>query len=191
MKKSQQELAQQYIDKYGDKAFEKLITEELKPQRPKKTGLWPAKNAWWQSTKWIQELCTRYQFLVPVLDALKNHKAIGKERTYRIISELYKTEKDEYSYVLLDLSKSRKMIAGQIGCSEKTLSLYMRGLINCGVLKYVPHGRKKYYSLAYWREYPVDADNPKGEWGYKKQELLGQKTSKLLRDFELPQKKQK
>ena len=89
--------------------------------------------------------------------------------------------------MLLDLSKSRKLIAGQIGCSEKTFSLYIRGLVKCELLKYFHCGKKgRYYSLAYWTKYPVDPKNKKGEWDYKKIMLLTKKTSVLLKDFSLP-----
>jgi len=149
----------------------------------KKTGLWPERNKWWQKRKWIQELTARYSFLVPILDALQNHRAVGRMKTQAIISELHKTEKGEYYYVLLDISKSRKLIAGQVGCSQKTLALYIRGLVKCGVLRYFHCGPKKYYSLAYWMEYPVNSEGKSKEWDYKKVPVLNQKTSAQLKGF--------
>lgn len=158
-----------------------------KYKKKKRTGPWPERLVWWHSTKWIRDKTDRFQFLVPVLDALKGHKAISVIRNSSIgVEPFVGPGGEEVDYVLLDLSKSRKLISDQIGCSEKTLGLYIRGLVDCGLLKFFHRGPKKYYSLAYWMQYPVDPKDKNSEWDYKKVWLLKRKTAVLLKGFQLP-----
>lgn len=136
---------------------EAALAEYVHKSKKVKEGPWPARLSWWSNgPKWLKDLNKKYQFLVPILDALKDHKAVSIEKNASVGVEQFEVNGEKADYVLLDLSKSRKIITKQIGCSEKTLSNYLRGLVKCGTLKYFHCGKKgRYYSLGYWAKYPI------------------------------------
>lgn len=155
------------------------ISSKSKRDNPKP---WPMRLAWCQKDQEIQVLFRKYKYLSSLLNELRNHKAISKDRNHSLGVDSFDDRGSEKEYVLLDLSKSRKRIADCIGCSEETVGNYIRGLVRCGLMKTFCKGRKTYYSMGEWGVMPSDQDST--EFVPIKRMWLTEATSRKLKQFE-------
>lgn len=170
-----------FADEFGIElsALKNLINNKKKSG---KKGPWPLRHKWCREDKELQKKFKRYKYLVPLLNQLKDHRAISQERNKTLGIEPFKEFGVEKEYVLLDLSGSRKRIADEIGCSETTLRHYVRGLVECGLMKYFHKGKAgRFYSMATWGIMPSDVD--KNEFVDRKIMWLTSQTSNRLRKF--------
>ena len=160
---------------------EELAAYVAGKSRRRGPGPWPMRHKWCQKDVEIQALFKRYKYLAPLLNELRYHKAISVDRNSALGVGPFEEHGIEKEYVLLDLSKSRKRIADSIGCSEETVGNYIRGLVQCGLLKDFDKGRKTYYAMGEWGVMPSKQD--KKEFVPRKNMWLTKATSSRLKQF--------
>lgn len=152
---------------------------------PKKTGLWPECNGWWQNgPTWLHDLTSQYQYLSPILTQLKYCPPLPRLKGMDIVTETIGKGEKRYHYALIDLNDENKArIADKAGCSIPTLKRYLATLVKCGVVKEFNKGRLgRYYSMSYWIQYK----NPETKnWDYKRNPLLTHSTLGNLKEFKV------
>ncbi len=150
--------------------------------KPEKGGPWPQRLRWVKEDKRLQSIFKKYKYLAPLLNELKLHRAISQERNRGLGISAFNENGKEKEYVLLDISNSRSRIAKDIECSETTVTHYIRGLVNCGLMKSFKKGQKTYYTMATWGIMPSDADPD--EYIPRKIMWFARRTSNKLGNFQ-------
>jgi len=170
-----------------DPKLSTFIMKELKIGT-KKSGPWPSKFKWFQEDKKIQEICKKYKYLLPLLITLydSNGLYLKFDKIVKIAKNMTKQKpvftkekNNEYYYALMDLSKNRDIIAKELGCSESTLSNYIKGLIECGLMLHFQGQRRHYYAIAYWRSFITD----RGMKAMRRQYFLSSSSKQKLYEF--------
>ena len=166
------------------------LLENPEQSKIKRIRIWPLKNKWFHHKK-FDKVKKKFKPLEPILIEVGNSK---NRHTYNDACKFLLDQPNEFveKHSVMVNEKRRvpafmklnckEAIAKRIGCSVRTVEVYLRGLVRLGILRVDNLGKGKLlYSAGYWIPYM----NKDKVWSHKINYYMNQKIGNSLIDFYL------
>ena len=185
-----QDLYQELFEVKPSLAESYLSKHPKEKEQPEKFQLWPLKYNWWHH-KQFDPVKKQYKFLEPALIEIGNLKHIhshnesckflsGQPIDF-VMKHIIIVNTHQRTPVFMKFN-CKAAIAARIGCSVRSLEVYLRSFVRLGILKSHNLGNAmRLYSVGYWAPYK-DKDKIQR---HKVNPYMNQKVGKLLVNFYL------